>query len=74
MAEVEAKEVENATQLIQIAGKVFKNEAQTQFNINSLNTLTQNVQQDPIFRLFIISLRSDFLGVNVQPLQTYGRQ
>ena len=74
MAEAEVNEVENATQLIKIAGEVFKSEAQTQFNINTLNALIQNVQQDPIFRFFIILFYSDALGRTVQPLQTYGRR
>lgn len=52
MAEVGPKEVDNAIQLIQTAGRALKNVEPTQLTITTLNTLTQTVQQDPTFRCF----------------------
>jgi hypothetical protein len=44
--------VDNATQVIKTAGRGSKNDEQTQFDVNTLNNLSQNVQQDPTFRYY----------------------
>jgi len=51
MPEVGTQDVDNAIQIIKTAGRALKN-VEPQLTITTLNTLTQNVQQDPTFRCF----------------------
>lgn len=50
MAGAGTGDVNNAIQVIQTSGRAFKNDEQTESDINAVNTLSQNVQQDPTFR------------------------
>ena len=50
MPEAGTADVSDAIQVIQTSGRAFKNDEQTESDINAVNTLSQNVQQDPAFR------------------------